>query len=110
LLSSARLKGSAVSFSGIRTPFSPGSDLPCGNARPLRDGLSPNARLGGPAGQVYKPQITNPVADFIAAVNVHDSAVTLTDLPIGAEIKVYVTAANETGETKPSEEVTVTLA
>jgi hypothetical protein len=59
--------------------------------------------------RVYK-QVTGVDSEFIAAVTVHDSAVTLADLPAGAEIKIRVTAANDTGETKPSDEVKVTLA
>jgi hypothetical protein len=53
--------------------------------------------------------VTGVDSEFIAAVTVHDSAVTLADLPAGAEIKIRVTAANDTGETKPSDEVKVTL-
>jgi hypothetical protein len=59
--------------------------------------------------RVYK-QITGVDSDFVAAVTVHDSAVTLAELPAGAEIKIRVTAANDTGETSPSDEVKVTLA
>jgi hypothetical protein len=58
--------------------------------------------------RVYK-QVAGIDSEFVAAVTVHDSAATLTDLPAGAEVKVRVTAANDTGETKPSAPVTVTM-
>jgi hypothetical protein len=59
--------------------------------------------------RVYK-EVVGLDPEFVAAVTVTDPDATLDDLPTGTPIKVCVTAANETGETKPSEEVTVTLA
>jgi hypothetical protein len=58
--------------------------------------------------RVWK-QIAGVDSEFIAAVTVIDPDATLTDLPAGAVVKVRVTAANDTGETKPSEPVTVEM-
>jgi hypothetical protein len=97
--------------------------LPGGPNRPdIPDGLVLHA---GPAGsgtvyidwdnapraeryRVWK-QVAGVDSDFVAAVTVTDSDATITGLPAGAAIAIRVTAANETGETKPCEAVAVTL-
>jgi hypothetical protein len=100
-----------------------GLSLPSGPNRPdIPDGLVLHA---GPAGsgtvyidwdnapraeryRVWK-QVTGVDNEFVAAVTVTDSDATITGLPAGAAIAIRVTAANETGETKPCEAVAVTL-
>ncbi len=51
-------------------------------------------------------QVVGADAEPRYAVTVKDTNVTLTGLPPGAEVKVFITAANAAGEAAPSDEET----